>query len=198
MSKHMLWITLACVPACTIGEGVTITGEMTTAPALVQPPDAIDIVVVFSPERADHSAVGTTVHGSFPTAFTLDIDPLPSSAFEDDKGYSIASGAVWFAKAGTRGSRDDGFGDELIQMAGYEMLYLVDDPGAKRPFGVSAHVGWNLLKWVAPLCEDRTVYPGGGEGWKARYELIPIESPLSVKLYPELATKPWDMLPDCP
>jgi hypothetical protein len=198
MSKHMLWITLACVPACTIGEGVILTGEM-SAPS-VQPPAAIDIVLVFSPEQADHSAVGTTVHGSFPTAFTLGIDPLPRSAFEDDKGYRIASGSVWIAKAGVSGSRDDGFAEgELIQQGGYEMLYLVDDPGTKQPFGVDAHVGWNLLRWVAPTCAEHVTYPGGGEGWKAKYELIPIDTQLSVQLYPPLTTMPWNVLPtNCP
>jgi hypothetical protein len=199
MSKHMLWITLACAPACTIGQGVVLTGEMSAAPT-AQPPDSIDIVVVFGPERADHSAVGTTVYGSYPSAFTLGIDPLPRSVFEDDKGYRIASGSVWIAKAGVSGSREDGFAaGELIQPAGYAMLYLVDDPGDKRPFGVDAQIGWNLLQRVAPTCEDRTVYPSGGEGWKARYELLPIESPLSVQLYPALTVMPWDVLPtNCP
>jgi hypothetical protein len=183
MSKHMLWITLACAPACTIGEGVILTGEMATAPS-VQPPDSIDIVLVFSPEQA----------------FTLGIDPLPRSAFEDDKGYRIASGSVWIAKAGVSGSRDDGFGEgELIQMAGYEMLYLVDDPGDKKPFGVDAKIGWNLLEAVAPTCADRVVYPSGGEGWKARYELLPIDTPLSVQLYPPLTSLPWYVTPtNCP
>ena len=107
---------------------------------------------------------------------------------------------MWIAKAGVSGSREDGFAEgELIQQGGYEMLYLVDDPGDKLPFGVAAKVGWNLLRWVAPTCAERVTYPGGGEGWKAKYELIPIESPLSVQLYPPLSTMPWDVLPtNCP
>jgi hypothetical protein len=199
MSKHMRWITLACLPACTIGQSATLYGEMSVAPTAKRP-DAVDVVAVFSPERADHAAVGTTVYGSFPSAFTLAIDPLPIGVFEDDKGYRIAAGTVWIAKPGVSGSRDDGFGEgELIQMTGYSLAYLADDPGTKQPYGVAdMEVGWNLLHRIAPSCEDRISFPGGGYAWPAKYERLPIETSLGVEILPPLTAAPWDPPHNCP
>lgn len=96
MSKHMRWITLACLPACTIGQSATLYGEMSVAPT-AQQPEAVDVVAVFSPERADHVS-----------------------------------------------------------------------------------------------------YPGGGYGWPAKYERLPLETSLGVEILPPPTAPPWDPPYNCP
>src|SRR5262245_1551309 len=119
---------------CLTGEPITVFGEMSSARS-TQSVD-FSVVVLYEPEQGDHEAVGVDIHGAFPSAFRLDVPFPPGHAFEEESpNVTLASGSVWIAKPGTTGTRSDGFGDELIQSIGYELLYLVDDPGTQTPFG---------------------------------------------------------------
>src|SRR5258708_1945151 len=121
---------------CLSGPGVTLTGEA-GAPRLTTPPhDPLSLVVIYSPEQATHSGAVAELHGQFPEDFTLAV-PFPSGgAFEDKDGFSIAAGALWFARL-PLSDPHGGFGDELVQPAGYYLIYLSDNPGSATPFGVS-------------------------------------------------------------
>jgi len=184
---------LALVSACHIHDAVLVTGEMDT-PMVSTQPSALDVVVVYSPEQGDHEAVGTTVHGAFPAAFTLEVPGPPWGAFEDRDGFELAAGSIWIAREGTSGTRDDGFRDgELIDLSNYVLLYLTDDPGSDTPFLVSGLTeGWNLIHRVPLDCSDKVDLGGGAFTYNFRYELIPIDSVLSV----QMGVNHWDTL-DC-
>jgi hypothetical protein len=199
MKLHMLWVTLALLSACTFGEGITVYGEMSSA-LTTAPPNAIDIVLVYSPEQEDHEAVGTTITGTFPTGFSIDVPAPRRAVVEESDGIDIASGMLWFARAGTRGTRSDGFEDgQLIQLAGYVMIYVVDDPTGRTPWGIAdLQQGWNLIAMGPLTCADRVPLGGGAYGWSYHYDSIPLDSLISVKLYDMLAIKPWEPPFGCP
>jgi hypothetical protein len=195
----MLWIAFALCPACTIGEGVTVYGEMSSALSTATP-NEIDIVLVYSPEQEDHEAVGTTITGAFPTGFTIDVPAPRRAVVEASDGVDVAGGMVWIAKAGTRGTRGDGFAaGELIQLAGYVMIYVVEDPGSREPWGITGlQQGWNLVEMGPLTCADRVPLSGGAYGWNYNYGVIPLDSLISVKLYDKLVRKPWEPPWTCP
>jgi hypothetical protein len=184
---------------CLSGPGVTVTGEAGAPRLTTPPPDPLSLVVIYSPEHGGPQPAITTLDGQLPTDFTLHVPFPPRGAFEDKDDYSIAAGQLFFLQ-GSLSDPHDGFGKELVQQAGYYFIYLSDTPASGKAFGQSGmHEGWNLLRFAKPTCADATRDNSGRiVSWPAKYDVLPVETPLAVELLPPNTAMPWDAPFDCP